>query len=190
MALIYCPECHNSVSTGAETCPHCGYPIKNLTNKDFENIHKEKKKRARKSWLIIVFIFLLISCSVIHEKTEKEEHFKQFQATVPTVKLSINELIELIDTNEAKQYREKYIEVTGIVVGVDFDRSFNNNVRLNKRPRSETLNADIATDIYCFFEKDSEIEKLKGLQENEEITIVGYCDELFNGKHLKDCFVR
>ena len=29
MALIKCPECQKDVSTAAETCPHCGYPLKN-----------------------------------------------------------------------------------------------------------------------------------------------------------------
>lgn len=28
MALIKCPECGKEVSTAAEACPHCGYPIK------------------------------------------------------------------------------------------------------------------------------------------------------------------
>jgi hypothetical protein len=27
MALIDCPECRKPVSTAAQTCPHCGYPI-------------------------------------------------------------------------------------------------------------------------------------------------------------------
>ena len=29
MALIKCPECGKDVSTSAEACPHCGFPIKN-----------------------------------------------------------------------------------------------------------------------------------------------------------------
>lgn len=28
MALIKCPECGKEVSTAAEVCPHCGYPLK------------------------------------------------------------------------------------------------------------------------------------------------------------------
>ena len=28
MSLIKCPECGKEVSTAAETCPHCGYPLK------------------------------------------------------------------------------------------------------------------------------------------------------------------
>ena len=27
MALIYCPECNNSISDQAINCPHCGYPL-------------------------------------------------------------------------------------------------------------------------------------------------------------------
>lgn len=30
MALIKCPECNGTVSTEATTCPHCGYPLKNV----------------------------------------------------------------------------------------------------------------------------------------------------------------
>lgn len=33
MALIKCPECGREISTLAETCPHCGYPIKNTQKK-------------------------------------------------------------------------------------------------------------------------------------------------------------
>ena len=67
MALIWCPECHNGVSTDAETCPHCGYPIKNLTDNDLENIHKEKKRRARKSWLIILLALAIITIYVCNK---------------------------------------------------------------------------------------------------------------------------
>ena len=28
MAIIRCPECNNTVSDQAGTCPHCGYPLK------------------------------------------------------------------------------------------------------------------------------------------------------------------
>ena len=31
MALIKCPECGKDVSTSAEACPHCGYPINKTT---------------------------------------------------------------------------------------------------------------------------------------------------------------
>lgn len=28
MGLIQCPACDNQVSTQAESCPHCGHPLK------------------------------------------------------------------------------------------------------------------------------------------------------------------
>ena len=35
MSLIFCPECQKSVSDRANTCPHCGYPIREM----FEEIY-------------------------------------------------------------------------------------------------------------------------------------------------------
>lgn len=38
MALIKCPECSREVSEQANSCPHCGFPIKKQSHKDIENI--------------------------------------------------------------------------------------------------------------------------------------------------------
>ena len=66
MALIKCPECGKDVSTAAEICPHCGYPIRKLVdvvteqtqNQDNDYLEEPKattKKRAPKpidpSWM-------------------------------------------------------------------------------------------------------------------------------------------
>lgn len=32
MPLISCPECNQQVSTSADVCPHCGYPLKKETS--------------------------------------------------------------------------------------------------------------------------------------------------------------
>lgn len=38
MAIINCPECNGIVSTFADVCPHCGYPIKNeLSNSEHKD---------------------------------------------------------------------------------------------------------------------------------------------------------
>ena len=36
MALIKCPECGKEVSTAAEACPHCGYPLKSRKPTEYE----------------------------------------------------------------------------------------------------------------------------------------------------------
>ena len=74
MALIKCPECGKEVSTAAETCPHCGYPInknepvkeKQVENypkpKDSSWINKWKKKetKGRWTWTLLFFASLLL----------------------------------------------------------------------------------------------------------------------------------
>lgn len=43
--LLKCPECELQVSDKAVTCPHCGYPLKNIENK--KNYKKRNNKRRR-----------------------------------------------------------------------------------------------------------------------------------------------
>ncbi len=74
MALIKCPECGKEVSTAAETCPHCGYPIKKnepIKEKPAEvypkpkdpswiNKWKEKAAKERLAWMLSFFASLLL----------------------------------------------------------------------------------------------------------------------------------
>lgn len=50
MALISCPECKRIVSSSAENCPHCGFPVKSkvekMENPD-DNDDTEKRKTTR-----------------------------------------------------------------------------------------------------------------------------------------------
>lgn len=82
MALIKCPECEKEISTYAETCPHCGYPIKKnepAKEKAVENFPKpkdslwinkwkDKAAKVRRNWtllfcasllLVVLFVILL-----------------------------------------------------------------------------------------------------------------------------------
>ena len=47
MALIKCPECGNDVSTSADACPHCGFPMKNKQPDE----PKEYAKPLDDSWM-------------------------------------------------------------------------------------------------------------------------------------------
>lgn len=47
MALIICPECGKEVSDRAEACPHCGYPINEMVNK--ENYDNGQKNDVSKN---------------------------------------------------------------------------------------------------------------------------------------------
>lgn len=46
MALITCPECGGKISDKAETCIHCGYPLKKYTEYiDYKQIINEINER-------------------------------------------------------------------------------------------------------------------------------------------------
>ena len=81
MALIKCPECGKEVSTSAETCPHCGFPIKQDLVKqqrvgpkplNSSWLESWKKAPARRKWaltfvyfvnVLVFFVFLLTGLS-------------------------------------------------------------------------------------------------------------------------------
>lgn len=80
MALIKCPECRNDVSTSADACPHCGYPLKSKikNNEIAENsfpkpidsywVENWKKRATKLKWIwtlihvlsIVFFAFCMI----------------------------------------------------------------------------------------------------------------------------------
>lgn len=63
MSLIKCPECNNDVSTAAETCPKCGYPIKKyIERKNDEKIdekHPSKPVEKKKGHPILTTLIVL-----------------------------------------------------------------------------------------------------------------------------------
>ena len=45
MALIKCPDCGKEISSHAESCPHCGYPLKKKESHAVNPIITEEYKR-------------------------------------------------------------------------------------------------------------------------------------------------
>lgn len=66
MALFNCPECGRRISDRAETCPHCGYPIKNEQVADTHNNSKPLSNEDSKinPWLISLPIVAIIAVVV------------------------------------------------------------------------------------------------------------------------------
>lgn len=51
MPLISCPECGQQISTSAETCPHCGYPMKErVVTESTKPIEYENKTKHVTCW--------------------------------------------------------------------------------------------------------------------------------------------
>jgi hypothetical protein len=95
MSLINCPDCKNSVSDNAVSCPHCGYPIKNQT----ETKPITSKSNSGCLWIIIaVLIFTLLLTGLISKSLESEP--KLVTPEIETVTLSKEDSI----MNVAKMY--------------------------------------------------------------------------------------
>jgi uncharacterized membrane protein YvbJ len=59
MALIKCSECQSDVSENAQTCPHCGNPLKNPPQKvEIVEVERTSKKWKKKSLWGLAFIIV------------------------------------------------------------------------------------------------------------------------------------
>lgn len=105
MALIKCPECGKDVSTSAEACPNCGYPVKKQLGKDAsknaqESLPKPKdiswidswKKKAKKTKIIWSFVFLFsivaLVISIVLLAQDSQEHDPNFAYVILTCVMS------------------------------------------------------------------------------------------------------
>lgn len=63
MPMIKCPDCANSISSFASTCPHCGYPVAKAKAK--AQTEAQLKKNTNNCCLIIFIIFFVPIAFVI-----------------------------------------------------------------------------------------------------------------------------
>lgn len=49
MALFKCPECEKEISDKATTCPHCGFPLKELSTSSNTNPPEQKMQKTKGS---------------------------------------------------------------------------------------------------------------------------------------------
>jgi hypothetical protein len=101
MPLIKCPDCGKDVSTAAESCPTCGYPVRQslLDGKheavelatsqpdvvvDSKEAQTSKKFRGLMLLGVIVVVLLLIAGGLINEQLRSASTFGAEAATVQT----------------------------------------------------------------------------------------------------------
>lgn len=89
MALIKCPECDGKVSSEANACPHCGYPIENNIIK---NTQDNNAKRIKTSYKIkenkvkiiigIILIFIVIILAMTINKIKQNEELNNLYSSI------------------------------------------------------------------------------------------------------------
>jgi ribosomal protein L37E len=63
MALIDCPSCGKKISDKAETCPHCGFALKNASVEDIERkqalTRYKKLSSLQNQSMLAILVFIL-----------------------------------------------------------------------------------------------------------------------------------
>ena len=73
MALTKCPECGNTISDKAISCPHCGYVIKQQVN----NLNTPKKSGNKGILVLLVVVAIIASVTwgaIIHSENKNKEY--------------------------------------------------------------------------------------------------------------------
>ena len=197
MALIWCPECHNGVSTDAETCPHCGFPIKNLTNNDIENIHKEKRGRSKTSWIIIVLMLTLVPYLIWNIKNDENKSVQQESTVIEEIPIEYPTDVMVMTMDEIEKgcpnnlddaiYLDKYVQFTGEIIRLESYTTLEiDRLTLEKKEVLKWIvgfsnipdDDDYTTwgiNITCHVEIPEEYAKLQNYKIGDTITITGKC---------------
>lgn len=114
MGVIYCPECQKEVSEYAETCPHCGFAVKDFMEKhnliDVDNkvtvcpkcaATKFGRKECYPSYIKCEYCGTIV-CKVTDEDVDEAFH---------TYMNSTNEQREEIKINYAKKYGNNQFDI-------------------------------------------------------------------------------
>lgn len=210
MALIDCPECWNKVSTGAETCPHCGFPIKNLTNDDIENIHRKKRGRAKTSWIIIVLILTLVPYLIWNIKNNENKSVQQESTIMEEIPIEYPTDVMVMTMDEIEEgcpydylndavYMDRYVQFTGEIINLEQSTTAELNgfeliekeywiVCFEKEPND---NSALQVFITCSVKVPEECAKLQNYKIGDTITITGKCHHALMKKVMfENCFIN
>ena len=152
MALINCPECEKQISSQCEACPHCGYPLKSLSQNIVEkepteliNQKKLKKPLYKTIWFWIVISVIVVAVGV-------GLYLFLWRNTKP--KLDKNgDPIFIAFTNEvytnADDYKGYYVEISGKVFNLIGDYGDVKAIQIWLDPDSSDKNTIIyySTDV-------------------------------------------
>lgn len=95
MSLIKCPECNKEISNTIDSCPHCGFKLKKISNHYKEDIItiQQTSKKIKLNILMSTLIFIVSSLiGFVSIGNDKNPSFWFFIAIVSLVWLIISSI--------------------------------------------------------------------------------------------------
>ncbi len=105
MALIKCPECGKEISSSADKCIYCGYPLvkeinENVRDDSFQQeYHKQqdvKTKSPIKKIILLVVLLAMLACGIYTYKSVREQKISE------QYKADLVEVVQLMWSGAAK----------------------------------------------------------------------------------------
>jgi hypothetical protein len=184
--IMICNNCQKEIPEDAKLCPYCGQCfVKNLSGSD--PVKDKKKKKIPLGCLVtIILTVLCISLPVAYGGFNSTKPSRK-TAVRPTYDYNFADVMQLIDEYDKNsvaadmKYKNKKVKLTGIVNNIGKDILGNVYVTISN-------DADaIFEDAQCFFEDDSQVNKVTKLKVGDTITVIGSVGEYLVSLSIDKC---
>lgn len=176
--MIKCKACGKEIAKGVKKCVHCG--------KDQRNFFM--KHKILTAIVVIVILGAIAaaggkkdSTNTAATKTETKQEVKE-----EVLKVSAVDLAKAYEDNEVsadKSYKDKTAEINGKVSDIGVVGGQTYIVLSSGKDMS-------VTDVQCFFEEQSEIDKVSNLKKGDTVTVQGKIDGKSMNVGVNNCTIK
>lgn len=156
-----CPKCKEEIKIDAKKCKHCNADLRSWP----------ERHKVLTFILCLVFLITIINIFAGTDSSQKKNSSSYNYITQKTqlIKIDAEKLWEEYEDNEVladSKYKNKQLQVTGIVVRIENDLFGNPYIVLEGYPGSTVMG------IKCEFDSSYE-SKISNLEKGEEVTVIG-----------------
>lgn len=187
MSMIKCPECGKEISDKANSCPSCGFTLKEQEPQLHSSKGATKKKGCLIGFLIFIGIIMIGFCSngnTSSDEGSSQSTSAQAKAVEPVLTVTASELLAAFEQNELKAnqtYKNKYIAIQGAVDNIGED--------IMGSPYVTLKTGNVILSVQCMLNK-SEASKAANLNKGQQIIVQGNCDGKFGNVLIKNCSIK
>lgn len=158
-----CKQCKSEIPRSAKFCPNC----------------RKKQKKGILSKILIAFLALMLIGIIFgsDEETDNKSQDTPSQQSAPEKKIeytthSVKEMMDLLDTNAAKaakEYKDTYIEITGVLNVIDSDLSY---IDITSGDEWDF------NGVTCHITNEEQEDQILEMEIGDEITVQGKCTDV------------